>query len=320
MRDVTGHGCGFGEPPLREDLPLHDITGGSTWLPGLLPALYPEVEAEPILAGIERARYMLRNAADLGAVQDEDQFVVTVTNNTGHKLPTGYPEGRRIWINVRFLDGEGSLVGESGAYDATTGVLTRDAGVTIYEVHPGMDETVAAAAGLEPGPSFHFVLNNVIFSDNRIPPRGFANATYDAFGGAPVGHAYADGQFWDDSTYAIPPGAALAEVRLYYQSTSKEFIEFLRDENTTNGLGQMLYDLWDRNGKCPPELMAAVTVPITGVCPADIDGSGAVDFGDILAILSAWGDCPDCPEDLSGNGSVDFADVLVVLGAWGACP
>ncbi len=48
-------------------------------------------------------------------------------------------------------------------------------------------------------------------------------------------------------------------MRLYYQSTSKEFVEFLRDENTTNTKGQELYDLWNNNGKCPPTLMAQAT-------------------------------------------------------------
>ncbi|MCP3981448.1 MAG: hypothetical protein GY716_19285 [bacterium] len=56
-------------------------------------------------------------------------------------------------------------------------------------------------------------------------------------------------------------------------------------------------------------------------CPADLDGSGDVGFGDILTIIGVWGPCPpECPEDLSGNGQVDFADVLAVIGAWGGCP
>ena len=53
-------------------------------------------------------------------------------------------------------------------------------------------------------------------------------------------------------------------------------------------------------------------------CPADLDCSGAVDFGDILAILAAWGN-KGGPEDLDGSGTVDFGDILVVLGAWGPC-
>ena len=52
--------------------------------------------------------------------------------------------------------------------------------------------------------------------------------------------------------------------------------------------------------------------------PADLDGSGAVDFADILAILSAWGNAGG-PEDLDGSGTVGFGDILVVLGEWGPC-
>lgn len=55
-------------------------------------------------------------------------------------------------------------------------------------------------------------------------------------------------------------------------------------------------------------------------CPADIDGNGAVDFSDLLAVLSGWGPCGLCPEDLDGNGVVDFADILLLLSSWGPCP
>ena len=54
-------------------------------------------------------------------------------------------------------------------------------------------------------------------------------------------------------------------------------------------------------------------------CPADLDGSGAVDFGDILAVLAAWGNAGG-PEDLDGSGTVDFGDLLIVLAEWGPCP
>ena len=52
----------------------------------------------------------------------------------------------------------------------------------------------------------------------------------------------------------------------------------------------------------------------------DVDGSGAVDFGDILQVLASWGPCPEppaeCPADFDGNGFVGFADLLVVLANW----
>jgi hypothetical protein len=319
MRDVTGQGCNYGDPPVRDDLPLHDITGGSTWFPSLLPMLYPgEVDEAALQAGIERARYMLQNAAELEAAQEEAQLRVTVTNNTGHKLPTGYPEGRRMWINVKFYDADMQLLAESAAYNADTGVLDHDGDAVVYETKPGMDETIAPLFGVDPGPSFHFVANNKIFKDNRIPPRGFTNAAYADFGGAPVGHAYADGQYWDDRFYGIPAGAASAEVTLYYQSTSKEFMEFLRDENFTNTKGQEMYDLWNENGKCPPEVMGTVMVVVSvEECPADFDGDGDVDTADLLHLLAAWG-TPD--GDVDGDNDTDTADLLALLAAWGPCP
>lgn len=57
--------------------------------------------------------------------------------------------------------------------------------------------------------------------------------------------------------------------------------------------------------------------PPPPACPADIDESGSVDFGDILGILSAWA----TPEgDVDGNGDTDFGDILAVLSEWGECP
>jgi len=265
LRDVTGQGCNFGTPPVRDDLPLHDMTGGSTWYMGLLSSLFPgEVSAAAMLDSVARARYMLENAAVLAIVQEGDSLKVTITNNGGHKLPTGYPEGRRMWINVKFYDASMAIVSESAAYDPNSGELSHEEGAKIYEVKPGLDETVAPLAGVDPGPSFHFVLNNKTFKDNRIPPRGFTNVAYADFGGPPVAYSYADGQYWDDTFYAVPVGAASTEVTLYYQSTSKEFMEFLRDENKTNSKGQEMYDLWSTNGKCPPEVMASATIAVTG--------------------------------------------------------
>jgi hypothetical protein len=126
------------------------------------------------------------------------------------------------------------------------------------------------------------VLNNKIFKDNRIPPIGFTNAAFADFGGAPVEYSYADGQYWDVTDYAIPPGAVSATVTLYYQSTSKEFIEFLLSENGTNTKGQELYDLWNNNDKCPPQIMAQTQVAVQGqdqyTLTVNVTGQGGVDL------------------------------------------
>jgi hypothetical protein len=131
-----------------------------------------------------------------------------------------------------------------------------------------------------------------------------------------VDHAYADGQYWDDTLYGMAPGATSAEITLYYQSTSKEFVEFLRDENTTNTKGQEMYDLWNNNGKCPPEVMATVTIPVTTPdVQADFDEDFDVDLDDFGTFQACTtgpklgpppAGCDDA--DFDGDNDVDQED------------
>ena len=56
-------------------------------------------------------------------------------------------------------------------------------------------------------------------------------------------------------------------------------------------------------------------------CLGDEDGDGSVDVLDLLAVISAWGECDgDCPSDFDANGIVDVIDLLIVFDACGACP
>jgi hypothetical protein len=180
---------------------------------------------------------------------------VTVTNQTGHKLPSGYPEGRRIWINLKAYNAQDALIYESGAYNSATGVLTHDADVMIYEIHPGISPGLAGVVGQPAGPSFHFVLNDTVYMDNRIPPRGATNEELATVQSPVVDHVYPDGQYWDVTEYELPFETDSIVATLYYQTTSKEYIEFLRDNNTTSNRGNQLYAMWDSTGKAAPEIM-----------------------------------------------------------------
>jgi hypothetical protein len=176
-----------------------------------------------------------------------------------------------MWLQIEAYDAADNLIYSSGAYDVATGELTYDADIQVYEslqgVTPDWANTLSNTYGLplDAGESFHFVLNNVVIKDNRIPPRGFEYDAFLAAGAAPRTNSapdptlYADGQYWDDVLYNLPDGVAYGRVRLLHQVASKEYIEFLRDNNPNdsdpNNNGQILYDLWEANGKSEPEVM-----------------------------------------------------------------
>ncbi len=261
MRRVTGRGASEPGTPIRTDLPLHDMTGGNHFVPDLLPDAFPgEVDAGELAAGKQRVLDMLQLACTLeltpGRLDGLPTLLVRVINETGHKLPSGYPEGRRVWINVRGYDDQATLVYESGAYNAETGELSHDPDAKIYHTELGFSTRLAAVLGRPAGPTFHFALNDTIYLDNRIPPRGFNNAAFAAAQAAPVAYAYEDGQYWDDTEYLLPAQTRSATVTVYYQSTSREYVEFLRDANVTNDLGQQLYAAWVAQGRAAPVVMA----------------------------------------------------------------
>jgi hypothetical protein len=246
-------------------LPAHILVGGNTWVPGILQdsrwRLSNPADADALNLTIIEARSMLRRAAtvevDLETNGNQKIAAVRVINETGHKLPTGYPEGRRMWVNLRAYDAGGTLIYESGAYNLATGVLN-ESGAKIYEAKQGLTPQWAAQVGLTAGPTFHFALNNTTIKDNRIPPRGYTVAAFDRPGLRPVGATYEDGQYWDDTEYVVPAATVRVEATLYYQLISKDYLEFLRLEGGADGT--TLGELWD-DSKSPPEIVAQAQFP-----------------------------------------------------------
>ncbi|MCU4162868.1 T9SS type A sorting domain-containing protein [Carboxylicivirga caseinilyticus] len=265
MQDVSGYGANKSGTPYRNNLPLHDFTGGNTVVSKMVAQLYPDkIDPLALTAGEIRTNYMLNNAAllQLELINEEDAIKaeVMVINQSGHKLPSGYPEGRRMWIQLQAFNALGALVYESGAYDNTTGVLTKE-NTKIYEIKLGMSEDVATLASedgikeYQAGESFHFVLNDMVVKDNRMPPMGFTNANFEAIQIPVVDYEYDDGQFWDETEYILPLETDRVNVKLMYQTISKEYADFLRDENTSNNAGQVFYDLYVENGMSAPVTM-----------------------------------------------------------------
>lgn len=307
--------CSFQSNNHVNNMPIHQFAGGNSWVPDVLAGEYPNLNIGTQLAATKTwALDMLQNqsatievtadaAVGEGGTLNTD---VKVTNLSGHKLPTGYPEGRRMWVNVVARDGSNNVIFESGAYDSSTGVLTKDSQVKIYETKPGIWNNTTMECETEVGgkPQFHFVQNNCYAKDNRIPPLGFTGASdiemqfYDysypeTFPGSGVSVNY------DITSYSIPvpvgtPSPITVTARLYYQIASKDYVEFLRDEAVDNSFpndciertsgfptmsrGEYLYDVWERYGRAAPVEMVAGNDSSTIVTPTPGEASGSTDM------------------------------------------
>ncbi len=277
MKDTTGFVCVYPNAPYRTNIARHDLTGGNTFLPEILAAVRPatdslNLDTAAIADGKRRATDMLQHAADLhiDSYHQGDSVItrVRIINLTGHKLPTGYPEGRRMWINLIGKDVSGDTVFQSGVYDSTSGTLSQDNQLKKYEIILGLTSSTAATYGLSTGASFHFALNDTIIFDNRIPPKGFTNTNFLIRNAQPVGVAYADSQYWDITQYILPSSASEVTATIYYQTISKEYMEFLLDQNSGNyydwnNWGNKLYNAWDTHGKSRPVAMNSKTVAVS---------------------------------------------------------
>jgi hypothetical protein len=212
---------------------------------------------------------MLREAALLDLnFEKPGHAILKITNKTGHKLPTGYEEGRRMWINAVFQDSSGKVLKEIGKYaekdDTIFGqsvkapTLIDPEQTRVYEILFGISQTQAEKYGAKPGKSFHTVLNDTIVKDNRIPPEGFTNAAFREHLSQPVEAIYTDGQYWDQFELDLPKGCQKLVVSLMYESVSWEYLKFLAEENKTDDWGKRLYDAWTKTGKCPPTVIAKI--------------------------------------------------------------
>jgi hypothetical protein len=265
---------------LRDSPRRHAFVGGNVW------GLQAVQAADPVhasgLAGQfaqtqSLAQASLSSAADLDvSVSDTatpgGNVIVTVrvTNKTGHKLPTGYADGRRMVIQL-LINGEL----HTGGFDG--GELGRDGWLRIYEVLHGR-------AGV--GQEDHLALHDWIVADSRIPPLGFNPPPGAATRPAAVswfdlpdgGFTNYDEVSWDiDVPTNVSPGDPLeVTARLMYQSTTPEYVGFLHDTNVTTDAGQALLDIFHATSDGAPVEMvhASATVTVHGMDMGAGGGSG----------------------------------------------
>lgn len=320
MPKVTAQACFYG--PEREDLSRHEFAGAAAQVLDLIAEQYrddPLVDKSAIARARVAAVSMLERAATLETAQDSSILTTRVYNESGHKLPTGHIEGRRVWVNVQLKDDQGQILSEYGGYDLDTATLDEHS-TTVYEMFVGLSEEAARITGLNAGHTGHMALADIIVKDNRIPPRGFNNEAFVEGGAPPVGETFEDGQYWHDTQFRIPIGATEAVVSVYYQNTPREYIEHLRDGNVTDHWGQTLYDLWETTGKGAPILMTTISQALSPSCPPDVNGDGLVNTQDFITFLNAY-NSGDPLADFNLDGEQNIIDFLAFLNAYNVgCP
>lgn len=158
MRPFKGQAAIGG--PVRDDVASHWFSGANTTVINY----FGDKEAA------DNARAMLQSAGEVLFVDMPDSLVpgqlanlsVKVKNKgAGHKLPTGFPEGREVWLDFKVTDSSGKEVYRLGAVKNGR----TEPGTENFKVHLGDKD--GNEVDLEVWTITH------IISDNRILPNGY---------------------------------------------------------------------------------------------------------------------------------------------------
>jgi hypothetical protein len=329
---------------------FHKFAGANRNLPKMMKLLYPEVDLEVIgqvtgndtrvfpgmLSGrnpmwdrtIRNTENLLQEAVNVQILSGPTQLPpgtpigspgrwqvkVRVTNNAGHRFPSGYPDGRRAWLSLVVLNAAGDPVYRSGYYDPVTAELyttTKKVYGLTRALTPNIDSANNAVMIYEkrtgsrnPDGSYTMslsLLNNTVLFDNRLPPAGFRYSGYQAAGTkfwkytlptfAPVEDPtrFPEGQNWDDVTYTFSVPARLgtpASVRaeLYMQSNSREHMEYLKDNCPTTPRPEGGPSIFELNYPLTPNYLSDV-IGLAGM--TDLAGNPLPDSWGGIA-YAAW--------------------------------
>jgi MYXO-CTERM domain-containing protein len=260
---------------LRTDPRSHSFVGGNHW--GIRAVMETNPERATQYAGafqqaLDATLVSLESSVELTLTGlpssvlpgDDFQATVRVKNLTGHKFPTGYAESRRAWIALVLVEptlGQEHFV--VGGFDPATGEIVEPEKTRVYRAQHGRWD------GMAPEAEDHLALHDMVLLDTRIPPTGFvATPTTE-----PIGIDYGDGnggfRDYDEATFDVSVplsyGTELrVEARVYFQSMTKHYVDFLRVENTTDDRGEILHDAFVATGEAAPIEVASVGVDFGG--------------------------------------------------------
>ncbi len=248
----------LGEP--RENVSRHVFRGGNVFMLKMLNKYRDELGVTTPVADLEESARRTLDHLQSAAAQvsvaglsfsgSQALIDISVTNQTGHKLPSAYPS-RRAWLHVTVRDQSGRTVFESGALNADGSIVGNDNDADPDAYEPHYKEISSADQVQIYEPIIHDYKNEVTTSllsgatyakDNRLLPLGFDKATAEDAVGV-RGAAADDGDFQDggDSIryrVSLPDGVGPIQiaVELLYQTIGYRWARNLEtyDSHETN--------------------------------------------------------------------------------------
>jgi hypothetical protein len=236
----------------REGLARHVFVGGNFFMLRILNrfrvALGVAALPHELDSAVRRTvEHVQTEAADVSIEQaaltgDRLDVDLSVTNRSGHKLPTAYPS-RRVWIHLRVADANGRTVFESGALrpDGSIEGNDNDEDPSRFERHyetirqPGEVQIYESILADASGAVTTGLLKAVGYAkDNRLLPAGFDKGTAEddirVRGGAVSDADFAGGG--DRIRYSVDVGSAsgpfTVSARLMFQPIAYRWAENLR--------------------------------------------------------------------------------------------
>jgi len=262
------------------------LVGGNAFVLGLLRdnaellgVVAPRAAFDAAIAATRHQLSTRTAALSISDGRDADgrlQFDVTVTNRTGHKLPSGHPS-RRMWIEVVIEDADGVEVFVSGRSDREGRIVGPDGAPLPTELRGGPVEehrTIIRGPGETPryravmantdGEATHTLMRGAVWLiDDRILPRGWQTDHAEAESTRAFGtgededftpEGAAEGQ--DTVRYDLElAGQApyVVRARLLYQTASPRWIDEIAAYDTPPV--RRFLDMVEVSGN-PPEVLA----------------------------------------------------------------
>ncbi len=281
------------DSPLRPDPREHGFVGGNHWgIQAVMAAnpdraaAYPKPFAQALQGTLDNlaagVKLTLSGAPKIIVPGGAFQMKVKVENLTGHKFPTGYAETRRAWVGVTLVGADMKETALAGGYDLATGLIQAKPAIHVYRAEHG------AWDGMKGVADSHLALHDVILSDTRIPPAGFkASATTTPtseidFGDGNGGYKSSDDVILDLTWPSDASGQVTLSARLYYQSMTREYVEFLKAANTTNSKGDELATVFQATGEGAPLVIATAEAKLGQPMATGAGGAGTGTGGDGL--------------------------------------